>query len=118
MISLNKLVQQGATRFCGRIAGSTCYSATRHSAKPLLKRSRDCWTGSSRCGGEHPIPRAPKTEAMAKTVQGLRKDPADTVSAPRFFYAAEPQEEAFNGLFLGLLARKRILVLLGEPGVG
>jgi len=49
---------------------------------------------------------------------GLREEPFKITPSTRFTFASQEHEEAFNGFFLALLARRRIMALYGETGSG
>jgi type II secretory pathway predicted ATPase ExeA/tetratricopeptide (TPR) repeat protein len=49
---------------------------------------------------------------------GLREEPFDTQNPLRAPFASADHKEAFNGFFLALMARKRIMALFGETGMG
>jgi ankyrin repeat protein/type II secretory pathway predicted ATPase ExeA len=55
---------------------------------------------------------------MNKIRTGLREDSFDVTPSTRFSFASREHEEAFNGFFLALLARRRIMALIGEAGTG
>lgn len=49
---------------------------------------------------------------------GLREEPFDTENPLRAPFASADHKEAFNGFFLALMARKRVMALFGETGMG
>jgi type II secretory pathway predicted ATPase ExeA/tetratricopeptide (TPR) repeat protein len=55
---------------------------------------------------------------MTKSRYGLRADPFEVAPAARPTLASADHTEVFNGFFLALLARKRVMALYGETGVG
>ncbi|HSK38566.1 MAG TPA: ankyrin repeat domain-containing protein [Arenibaculum sp.] len=49
---------------------------------------------------------------------GLREEPFQITASDRTPFASTEHQEAFNGFFLALIARKRVLALIGETGIG
>ncbi|WP_207478448.1 ankyrin repeat domain-containing protein [Arenibaculum pallidiluteum] len=49
---------------------------------------------------------------------GIRKDPFEVSTSARPSFASADHSEVYNGFFLALLARKRLMALYGETGVG
>lgn len=49
---------------------------------------------------------------------GLREQPFQITASDRAPFASTEHQEAFNGFFLALIARKRVLALIGETGIG
>lgn len=49
---------------------------------------------------------------------GLHEDPFASPHDERFFWWPPHHEDVFNGVFLAILARKRVITVLGESGIG
>lgn len=55
---------------------------------------------------------------MKNSSFGLREEPFGTDLPVRAPFASTAHREAFNGFFLALLARRRLMALFGETGIG
>lgn len=55
---------------------------------------------------------------MMNSPFGLREEPFDIEDPLRAPFASADHKEAFNGFFLAIMARKRVMALFGETGMG